>query len=147
VPHEVTTTISIAASAERVWAVLLDFARYSEWNPFVRSIEGAPSEGSTIKVKIQSPSGKAMTFSPVVLRNTAGREFRWKGKLVLPGIFDGEHYFRLASGGAGLTEFTHGERFTGLLVPLLRGALDRDTRSGFEAMNRALKQRVEQSGA
>jgi hypothetical protein len=88
-----------------------------------------------------------MTFSPVVLRNTAGREFRWKGKLVLPGIFDGEHYFRLASGGAGSTQFTHGERFTGLLVPLLRGALDRDTRSGFEAMNRALKQRVEQSGA
>jgi len=33
------------------------------------------------------------------------------------------------------------------LVPLLRGALDRDTRSGFEAMNRALKQRVEQGGA
>ena len=146
-PHEITTTISIAASAERVWLVLLDFPRYSEWNPFVRSIEGAPSEGSAIRVRIQSPSGKAMTFSPVVLRNSAGREFRWKGKLVLPGIFDGEHYFHLASGGAGSTEFTHGERFTGLLVPLLRGALDRDTRSGFEAMNRALKQRAEQRGA
>ena len=146
-PHEITTTISIAASAERVWLVLLDFPRYSEWNPFVRSIEGAPSEGSAIKVRIQSPSGKAMTFSPVVLRNSAGREFRWKGKLVLPGIFDGEHYFHLASGGAGSTEFTHGERFTGLLVPLLRGALDRDTRPGFEAMNRALKQRAEQRGA
>ena len=145
--HEITTSISIAASTERVWLVLLDFARYSEWNPFVRSIEGAPSEGSAIKVKIQSPSGKAMTFSPVVLRNTAHREFRWKGKLVLPGIFDGEHYFQLAPGGAGSTEFTHGERFSGFLVPLLRGTLDRDTRSGFEAMNRALKQRVEQGGA
>jgi len=147
VPHEISTTISIAAPAERVWSVLLDFARYSEWNPFVRSIEGAPSEGSAIKVRVQSPTGKAMTFSPVILRNSAGREFRWKGKLILSGIFDGEHYFCLASSGAGSTEFTHGERFTGLLVPLLRGALDRDTRSGFEAMNRALKQRVEQGGA
>lgn len=34
----------------------------------------------------------------------------------------------------------HGERFSGLLVPLLRGQLDAGTRSGFEAMNDALKQ-------
>jgi hypothetical protein len=142
VPHEIITTISIAASAARVWSVLLDFARYPEWNPFIRSIEGTPSEGA-LKVRIQSASGKAMTFTPVVLLNTAGRELRWKGKLVLRGLFDGEHYFRLAPGGAGSTAFTHGERFTGLLVPLLRSALDRDTRPGFEAMNRALKQRVE----
>lgn len=146
-PHEITTRISIAAPAERVWSVLLDFARYPEWNPFIRSIEGAPSEGSTIKVRIQSPAGKAMAFSPVVLRNATGREFRWKGKLVLPGIFDGEHYFHLAAVGAKATEFTHGEIFTGVLVPLVRRTLDRDTRAGFEAMNRALKQRVEQSDA
>ncbi len=146
-PHEITTTISIAAPAERVWSVLLDFARYPEWNPFVRSIVGAPSEGSVIEVRIQSPGGRAMTFRPVVLRNAAGRELRWKGTLVLPGIFDGEHYFRLAVDGAGSTELTHGERFAGLLVPLLRGALERDTRPGFEAMNRALKQRVEQGDA
>lgn len=146
-PHEITTTISIAAPPERVWSVLLDFARYSEWNPFVRSIEGSPSDGSTIKVTIQSPTGKAMTFRPVILRNSADHEFQWKGNLVLPGIFDGEHYFCLASRGAGSTAFTHGERFTGLLVPMLRGILDRDTRSGFEAMNRALKQRVERGSA
>jgi hypothetical protein len=146
VPHEITTTVSIAAPAQRVWSVLLDFARYPEWNPFIRSIEGTPSEGSALKVRIQSPGGKAMTFAPVVLLNAAGRELRWKGKLVLRGLFDGEHYFRLAPGGAGSTAFTHGERFTGLLVPLLRSALDRDTRPGFEAMNRALKQRAEHDG-
>ena len=145
--HEITTTISVAAPPERVWSVLLAFARYPEWNPFVRSIEGQASEGSVISVTIQSPMGKVMSFRPVILRNSAGRELRWKGKLMLEGIFDGEHYFCLAPSGAGSTEFTHGERFTGLLVPLLRGALDRDTRSGFEAMNRALKQRVEQGGA
>jgi hypothetical protein len=146
VPHEITTTIAISAPVERVWAVLLDVARYPEWNPFVRSIEGPVSEGATITVRIESPGGKGMTFCPIVLRVSAGREFRWKGKVVLPGIFDGEHYFRLASNRDGSTEFTHGERFTGLLVPLLRGALDRETRAGFEAMNRALKKRVEQGG-
>lgn len=142
--HEITTTISIAATPDRVWSVLMAFARYPEWNPFIRSIEGQAAEGSAITIAIQSPTGKAMTLRPVVLRNSEAREFRWKGKLGLPGIFDGEHYFALAPSGAGATMLTHGERFTGLLVPLLRGLLDRDTRSGFEAMNRALKQRVEQ---
>jgi hypothetical protein len=35
------------------------------------------------------------------------------------------------------------ERFRGILVPLVWRTLDRDTRRGFEAMNQALKQRVE----
>ena len=44
------------------------------------------------------------------------------------------------------TRFIQGERFTGLLVPLLRKNLDRGTREGFEAMNQALKARVEAYG-
>lgn len=142
--HEITTTISIAAPIERVWSVLLDFSRYPEWNPFVRAIEGSPSEGAALKVTIQPPGGKAMTFKPLVLRNLPARELRWKGRLLLPGIFDGEHYFLLAADSDSSTTLTHGERFTGMLIPFMRGMLDRDTRSGFEAMNRALKQRAEQ---
>jgi hypothetical protein len=147
VRYEITTTIAIEAPPERVWSVLLAFERYPEWNPFVRSIEGQASEGSAINVIVQSHTRKPMAFRPVILRNNANRELRWKGKLVFPGIFDGEHYFFLAPTGVGSTEFTHGERFTGLLVPLLRGGLERDTQAGFEAMNRALKERVEQGGA
>jgi len=141
--HEIATSIEISATPERVWNVLLDFARYPDWNPFVRSIEGLPAEGATLKVSIHPPNGKAMEFRPVVLRHRAGREFRWKGKLLLPGVFDGEHYFVLTPGADGATLFTHGENFSGLLVPLFRGALDSGTKAGFEAMNLALKQRLE----
>ncbi len=84
-----------------------------------------------------------MAFRPIVLRHSVGREFRWKGKLLVPGLFDGEHYFGLAPAADGSTHFTHGEHFSGLLVPLFRSALDRGTKAGFEAMNVALKQRVE----
>ena len=144
--HEIATSISISAPPERVWEVLLDFARYPEWNPFVRSIEGASSEGSVLKVTVHPPGGKAMKFLPVVLRHTVGREFRWKGRLVLPGLFDGEHYFMVSQVGDGSTLFTHGEHFSGLLVPLFRRALDGATKDGFEAMNLALKQRLEGRG-
>ena len=145
--HEIATTISISAPLERVWEVLLDFARYPEWNPFVRWIEGQSSEGSVLKVTIHPPGGKAMKFLPVVLRHIEGREFRWKGRLMLPGLFDGEHYFILSQVGGGSTQFMHGERFNGLLVPLFRRALDGATKGGFEAMNLALKQRLENRGA
>ncbi len=141
--HEIATAIEISASPERVWSVLLDFARYPEWNPFVRSIEGFPMEASALKVTIYPPNGKAMTFRPIVLRHRVGREFRWKGKLLFPGLFDGNHYFELTPGTDGSTLFTHGENFNGLLVPLFRAALDGGTKAGFEAMNLALKQRIE----
>ena len=140
---EIATSVRIAATPERVWAMLLDFPRYPEWNPFVRSIEGSPTESSRLKVTISPPGGKSMTFRPIVLRNIPRQELRWKGKLLLPGLFDGEHYFGLVPASDGSTQFTHGERFTGLLVPLFRGTLERDTKAGFEAMNAALKQRLE----
>jgi hypothetical protein len=143
VPHEIITTIAIPAPPERVWRVLLDFARYPDWNPFVRSIEGQPTEGSELRVSIHPPGGKAMAFRPIVLRHWVGREIRWKGKLLFPGLFDGEHYFTLTPGTDGSSLFTQGENFTGLLVPLFRRALDSGTKAGFEAMNAALKQRVE----
>ena len=144
--HEITTTIRISAPPELVWATLLDFPRYPEWNPFVRSIEGSPTESSTLKVAISPPGGRSMTFRPIVLRSIPRQEFRWKGKLLFPGLFDGEHYFGLVPAGDGSTQFTHGERFTGLLVPLFCGTLDRGTKTGFEAMNVALKQRLERRG-
>jgi uncharacterized protein YndB with AHSA1/START domain len=35
---ELHSEIEIDASAERVWAILTDFASYPRWNPFIRSI-------------------------------------------------------------------------------------------------------------
>ena len=68
------------------------------------------------------------------------------GRVVFPGIFDGEHFFKIEPLDEGRrTTFIQGERFTGLLVPLFRKNLDRGPREGFEAMNHALKARVEES--
>jgi hypothetical protein len=65
---------------------------------------------------------------------------------MLPSIFDGEHFFKIEPLDEGRrTRFIQGDQFTGLLVPLLRKNLDRGTREGFEAMNQALKARVEES--
>ena len=85
-----------------------------------------------------------MRFSPVLLEAEAGRELRWQGRLLLPGVFDGEHSFVIEPLGERKVRFIQSERFNGLLVGLFRTSLDRDTRRGFEDMNRALKLRAEQ---
>lgn len=143
--HALRTEIVIAASAERVWSLLTDFARYPEWNPFVRTLAGKLEIGERLEVELAPPDGKPMRFTPRIVELEAGRLFAWHGRLFLPGLFDGEHRFELEPADGGGVRFVHSERFRGVLVPLLRKTLDEKTRAGFEAMNRALKERAEAS--
>lgn len=139
----VETTVEIDAPAELVWSVLLDFGSYIEWNPFVVRIQGPTIPGERLLVSIRQAGGRTMTFRPRVLSVTGGRELRWLGRLVIPGLFDGEHYFKLEAIGASRVRFIHGEVFSGILVGLAKHALLQSTRTGFDAMNQALRQHVE----
>ena len=142
--HEIVTSIEIEAPPHRVWTTLTDFSAHPEWNPFIRGVDGSARAGDRLRVSIQPPGGRGMTFQPRVLVAVPNQELRWLGHLVVPGVFDGEHFFKLEPlNGGRHTRFTHGEHFRGVLVPLLRRSLERGTRQGFEAMNRALKTRVE----
>ena len=140
---ELHTEIEIQASDERVWQLLTDFADFPEWNPFIRRASGEALTGARLEVLLQPPGGRAMTFRPTVLKAEPRRELRWLGRLLVPGLFDGEHIFSIEPLDAQRVRFMQREVFRGLLVPLFAGSLERDTRRGFEAMNRALKERAE----
>jgi hypothetical protein len=99
----------------------------------------APAE-RILRVCIQPPGRAAMTFKPKVLTATRARE--WRGRLIVPGLFDGEHAFRIEDRGR-TCRLHHSERFSGVLAPLFGAGLLDATRHGFEAMNAALKSRVE----
>jgi hypothetical protein len=139
---ELRKDIPIAAPPERVWEVLTDFESYPSWNPFIRGVTGRPATGTELEVRIHPPGGRPMTFRPTVLTADAPRELRWLGRVVLPGVFDGEHIFQIEPSGDGGSRFVQRERFRGLLVPLF-GATLRKTEAGFAAMNDALKRRAE----
>jgi hypothetical protein len=141
--HLVESHIEIRASTERVWDLLTEFASYPRWNPFVRSIEGELVVGRKLSVFIQPPGSGGMRFHPTLLIVSPRRELRWKGKLLLPGVFDGEHYFKLEAATSGGVLFRQGENFAGLLVPMFRKSLDGATKQGFIAMNEALKREAE----
>ena len=141
--RELQTSIEIDAPPERVWDVLVDFDSYDEWNPFMR-IAGRPNVGATLVVHLMPPGGRESVFEPDVIRCEKHHEFRWLGHLVVPGLFDGEHRFRLEPlDGGTRTRFEHAETFSGILAGPILWFIRDATEHGFESMNEALKIRVE----
>ena len=117
--HELRREIDIKAPPAAVWAVLTDMHSYSEWNPFIPHLAGELREGTKLEVRIEPPGGRAMTFKPTVLG--VERELRWRGRLLLPGIFDGEHILHVEPLDEARSRFTQAERFSGILVGLVYG--------------------------
>jgi hypothetical protein len=136
----VVASVDIPAPPATVWAVLTDFPRHPEWNPFIRSISGPLVKGETLEIHVQPPGSKGMRFRPRLLDVAPGRELRWKGKLLVPGLFDGEHYFILAPTADG-TRLHHGEQFSGILAKLTPVRSFEPIEAGFHAMNDALAAR------
>ena len=139
----IKTEIIINASTERVWSTLMDHEEYPQWNPFIKQISGKAIVGEQLNVSLQNGKHNTMNFQPTILVNNSNNEFRWKGKLFVEGLFDGEHFFLLEDLGNGQTKFIQGEEFTGLLSGALLKIIGKDTKTGFVQMNEALKQITE----
>src|SRR2546427_9072393 len=135
---ELRTEVEIDAPAERVWAVLLDFERFPDWNPFIRRVHGDAQVGSRLDVLLGASGTRAMRFRPTVKAVVPNRELRWLRRLGLPPLFDREHIFQIDPLRANRGRFRQRERFRGLLLPLLARSLHRDARRRFVENHRAL---------
>ncbi len=139
---QLSSSIQIEAGADEVWSVLTDFDSYSEWNPTIFSSEGEARVGARLTHQMRKEGGGSITLRPRVLVADPGRELRWLGHLLVPGIFDADHRFLIEELGAGRVRLTQAEKLSGVLVPFMRG-VGKSTTAGFEAMNTALKERTE----
>lgn len=140
---ELYSQIEICASPERIWEILTNFAEYPDWNPFIRNIRGDIVENAQLTVYLKPSGAMGMTIKPVLVKVDPVHELRWKGTLLFPGLFDGEHVFEIKPGEQGTCLFIQHEYFSGILLPLLEKMLKNDTARGFAEMNEALKDRAE----
>jgi uncharacterized cupin superfamily protein len=139
----IETEILIGAPPGEVWRVLTGFEQMAGWNPFITAISGSLIPGARLTVTVAPPGLRTMTFKPFILAVTPERELRWLGAFIGRWLFAGEHYFLLEEVVPHQTLLTHGERFSGLLAPLImRSAIISATQRGFVAMNEALRERV-----
>lgn len=141
---EIRTSVDIEATPSDVWNVLMDFDRYHEWNPFIRSIKGSPVKGATIDARLGASGKKPMRFSPVVQEIDSPSRLSWLGSVGFKGVFDGHHQFELEETAKG-TLFHQYENFSGILAPVALPFLRKSTTRGFDEMNEALKHRVEKA--
>ena len=137
-----TSEIVIDAPSETVWHVLVDFASYKDWNPVEIDAKGEATVGTVLEHTSKLPGRKPMTFRPTIIEASRPRALAWKGKVFLPGLFDVRHHFEIEPMSSERCRLRQFERFSGLLVPLMRGTL-RDTHAAFELANAAIKERAE----
>lgn len=142
--REISLTIDVLAAPQAVWAVITEFPRYAEWNPFIKEIRGQPERGACLQATVQAPGGRIMRFRAKVTEVEPEKRLRWLGRCsVLPGLLSGDHVFVLEDLGEGQTRLTQCKTFRGLLLPLLWRSVKRDTRRGLMLMNAVLKRRLE----
>lgn len=136
--------IEIEATPDRAWEVLTDFATYHDWNPFIVQAAGQPVPGTRLELHMRLSGRRPTTIRPEVLEADPAHRLRWLGRLLVPGLFDGEHTFTLHPAGPGRTRLTQHEEFRGLLAPLVLKLIAKPTLVSFNQMNQALKARAEQ---
>lgn len=136
--NEVVTQATFPADPEQVWQVLTDGDSFTDWNPFIVDMQGTIKKGEKLRNVMEPTPGKRAVFKPTILVAKPNQELRWLGRVVMPGIFDGEHYFLLEA-YQGSTLLTHGEKFSGIALLFM----DTDKfHENFEAMNEALLNRL-----
>src|SRR3954453_1296909 len=88
---ELTTSVDIDATPERVWQVLTDLPGYAEWNPFITSAAGACVVGDQVTMSVPPVNAFVQsTLRPTVLEVTPCRRLRMRSRLdrlALPGLF------------------------------------------------------------
>jgi hypothetical protein len=142
--RQLQAEVEVRASPERVWDVLTDFAAYHLWNPFIVKAAGQAVPGSRLELHMRLPGRRTTIIRPGVLEAEPARRLRWLGRLLLPGLFDGEHSFTIRPAGPGRVRVRQHEQFRGLLVPLLLAFIAKPTLEGFHQMNQALRARAEE---
>lgn len=140
---DVCSSIDITASPGTVWDILMDVRRYRDWNPFIRKAWGSLEIGEHVHVRVRSSLGLRLPFRATVLARCDRRDLRWRGHFLASWLACGDHTFTLEHAGPGRVHFEQREVFTGLLPGLVARLLAAETQRGFDAMNRALKQRAE----
>jgi len=134
--------IEIEAPAERVFAVLTDFAGYARWNPFTPRIDGEARVGAALRIHVRMgplslvERGTLMTLEP-------GRLLHWH-VFPMPRLLAwGDRRQRVEALGPGRCRYSSEDRLHGALAPLVAPSFRSVVSRGFAAAGAGLKRHVE----
>lgn len=137
----IATQIDIDASPDQVWAVLVDYPAYAEWNPYIVAVTGRDGDAEIMVHAVMRP-GAPPTVQTIAVIAAQFPELRWAGGLPDRSRFSGDHRFRVAAAPTG-TRFSHVEHFSGSEAAAILAQHGELIRGNFERFNAAIKQRCE----
>ncbi|KAL1740709.1 hypothetical protein HDZ31DRAFT_46957 [Schizophyllum fasciatum] len=164
----VSASCVINAPREKVWAILCDFPRYKEWNPFVRGQTVVDASGKPLED--QTPvAGRSLYIYPVHIpprlgepdkttRVSAASEIitvvdkenyrtAWKNvalpEFLRPYLMNADRWQILTEVEGGKTKYETIEVFGGIAAYFIKWFVGKDLKAGFEAMAETLKERAE----
>jgi hypothetical protein len=132
------SSTTIEAAPEAVWAVLVDGARYTDWNSGMVRLDGTIAKGE--RLTVVSSANPKRGFPVEVTAFEPGRRMEWSGGMPL-GLFRGVRTFTLTPEGAR-TRLDVREEYTGPLLPLIWRSMP-DLQPSFDQFTRGIKARVE----
>ena len=131
-PRGVQVESVMRTDAQALWTLLLDFADYPNWNPYIRSIQGMAKKGKKLHIQIDGKE-KDYDFKAKVLELEENQRFAWGGSALF--FFKARHYFRIEPLGGGQVKFTQGEAWGGLFGKSYGKKVYEEAAVNFEKMN------------
>lgn len=142
--------VIINAPVEQVWDILVDFAKYPDWNPFTYRVDtdltlGNPVNllGKAVNLYVRMPKRGDRIQREIVRIVDRPHRLAW-------GMCMGTAFFlsalreqRLEKIDATHCSYQTWDGFNGLLTPLVVGLFGEDIQNGFNAVAKALKLRAE----
>jgi hypothetical protein len=133
--------VTIRARATTVWRLLTNANDFPRWNSTVTSVEGQIREGERLRVRVP---GTDRVFTPRVSDVVPDQRMTWTGGF--SPVFKGVRTFELRPRPDGSTDFVMEERFSGLMVPLVKRSMP-DFGPVFERYASDLKHQAELCGS
>jgi hypothetical protein len=110
--------VNISAEAQTIWRILTDARAFPRWNSTITQIDGEIRAGERLRLHVP---GTDRTFTPRVSGVVANERMTWTGG-VAP-LFTGVRTFVLRPRADGSTDFAMEERFSGLMLPIIKTSL------------------------
>ncbi len=137
---EISATIEIAATPDRVWAVLADLPSYPQWHPVFVKATGQLTVGNRITITTTQPTtGRTMTVKVKVVIAEPATELRWTSNVL--GLSNSKRSFILSPASGG-TQLRQTGTYQGLFTRFPPKTINR-IQVSFEAINEAIKERTE----
>ena len=110
--------ISIQSPPARIWSLLTDAKNFHRWNSTITAIEGEIRAGQRIRIHVP---GTNRTFTPSISNVVPDTRMTWSGGFAP--LFTGVRSFELTPQPDRSTIFVMQERFSGLMLPIVRRSM------------------------